>query len=63
MNSAEILEELKTYEQLYSYLSTHTGLTVQDPDDVQSIYSTLKAEVDARSWTVIIKPYIALMNC
>lgn len=53
MNSAEILEELKTYEPLYNYLSTHTGLTIQDPDDVQSIYSTLKAEVGTKLWTVI----------
>lgn len=48
MNSAEILEELETYESLYDYLSIHTGIAVRDPDDVQSIYSTLKAEVSAR---------------
>lgn len=45
MNSTEVLEELNTYSDLYSYLSNHTGLTIRDPDDVQSIYSTLKAEV------------------
>lgn len=45
MNSSEVLEELNSYSDLYSYLSNHTGLTIQDPDDVQSIYSTLKAEV------------------
>lgn len=45
MNSTEVFKELKTYENLYSYLATHTGMTVRDPDDVQSIYSTLKAEV------------------
>jgi len=45
MTSAEVLEELNTYGDLYSYLSNHTGLTIRDPDDVQSIYSTLKAEV------------------
>lgn len=45
MNSTEVLEEQKTYQYLYDYLSHHTGLTVRDPDDVQSIYSTLKAEV------------------
>lgn len=45
MNSTEVLEELETYEHLYRYLSAHTGMTVRDPDDVQSIYSTLKAEV------------------
>lgn len=46
MNSTEVLEELNTYNDLYGYLSNHTGLTIEDPDDVQSIYSTLKAEVD-----------------
>lgn len=45
MNSAKVFEELESYEHLYRYLSDHTGLTVRDPDDVQSIYSTLKAEV------------------
>lgn len=45
MNSTEVLEELRTYEHLYEYLSAHTGMPVRDPDDVQSIYSTLKAEV------------------
>jgi len=46
MNFTEVLEELNTYNDLYGYLSNHTGLTIEDPDDVQSIYSTLKAEVD-----------------
>lgn len=45
MNSNEVLNELNDYSDLYSYLSNHTGLTIRDPDDVQSIYSTLKAEV------------------
>lgn len=45
LNSTKVLEELESYEQLYRYLSAHTGMTVRDPDDVQSIYSTLKAEV------------------
>uniref|UniRef100_A0A2S2N7B8 Prostatic acid phosphatase n=1 Tax=Schizaphis graminum TaxID=13262 RepID=A0A2S2N7B8_SCHGA len=52
MNSAEVLEELNTYSDLYSYLSNHTGLTIKDPDDVQSIYSTLKAEVGTKSRTM-----------
>lgn len=45
MRSSKILEELQKDKDLYDYLSTNTGMTVQDPDDVQSIYSTLKAEV------------------
>lgn len=45
MNSIEIREQLNTFNNLYDYLSIHTGLSIRDPDDVQSIYSTLKAEV------------------
>jgi len=45
MNSPEVREELNGYRYFYDYLSIHTGMTVRDPDDVQSIYSTLKAEV------------------
>ncbi|CAI6369223.1 unnamed protein product [Macrosiphum euphorbiae] len=60
MNSSEVLEELNSYSDLYSYLSNHTGLTIQDPDDVQSIYSTLKAESDygvaLPSWTTKVYP-------
>ncbi|XP_015374834.1 PREDICTED: prostatic acid phosphatase-like [Diuraphis noxia] len=60
MNSNEVLKELNTYSDLYSYLSKHTGLTIQDPDDVQSIYSTLKAESDygvtLPSWTSKVYP-------
>ncbi|XP_060837396.1 prostatic acid phosphatase-like [Rhopalosiphum padi] len=60
MNSAEVLEELNTYSDLYSYLSNHTGLAIKDPDDVQSIYSTLKAESDygvaLPSWTSKVYP-------
>ncbi|CAH1713750.1 unnamed protein product [Aphis gossypii] len=60
MNSTEVLEELNTYNDLYGYLSIHTGLTIEDPDDVQSIYSTLKAEADygvaLPSWTSKVYP-------
>lgn len=60
MNSTKVLEELNTYRNLYGYLSSHTGLIVQDPDDVQSIYSTLKAESDygvaLPSWTSKVYP-------
>lgn len=45
MNSSKILKKLQKYEDLYDYLSINTGMTIKDPDDVQSIYSTLKAEV------------------
>lgn len=54
MNSTEILEELETNKYLYDYLSTHTGMTVRDPDDVQSIYSTLKAEVSVLDVIIIL---------
>ncbi|VVC30789.1 Hypothetical protein CINCED_3A000503 [Cinara cedri] len=60
MNSTEISEELKTYKYLYEYLSIHTGMSVRDPDDVQSIYSTLKAESDygmiLPNWTSKVYP-------
>uniref|UniRef100_A0A2H8TQP2 Prostatic acid phosphatase n=1 Tax=Melanaphis sacchari TaxID=742174 RepID=A0A2H8TQP2_9HEMI len=60
MSSAEVVEELNTYSDLYGYLSNHTGLAIEDPDDVQSIYSTLKAEADygvaLPSWTSKVYP-------
>lgn len=41
----EITEKLKENEQLFRDLSELTGKQVKDFDDVQDIYSTLKAEV------------------
>jgi len=42
--SAEVQKHLSGLSELYQELSKHSGLTVQDPDDVQSLYSTLLAE-------------------
>lgn len=60
MNSTEVLEELESYQYLYHYLSDHTGMPVRDPDDVQSIYSTLKAEV--YDWFYIQFYYIGICD-
>ncbi|XP_050534683.1 prostatic acid phosphatase-like [Daktulosphaira vitifoliae] len=46
MNLSSIQRELLSYQNIYDYLTENTGMKVQDPDDVQSIYSTLKAESD-----------------
>ncbi|CAG2065557.1 unnamed protein product [Timema podura] len=42
---SQILTENKA-EELYKFLQEQTGLEYKDPDDVQSLYSTLKAEED-----------------
>lgn len=65
MNSTEVIEQLNGYSDLYNYLSVHTGSAVQDPDDVQSIYSTLKAEVYIieRGFKILIHPSpVLVMN-
>lgn len=37
--------EIKKNEQLFKDLTRITGMDIKTPDDVQSLYSTLKAEV------------------
>lgn len=39
-------DEIAANRELMEYLSLQTGLKVNTPDDVQSIFSTLKAEVN-----------------
>lgn len=41
----DIADELKENKGLFEELSKITGLSIKTPDDVQSLYSTLKAEV------------------
>ncbi|XP_054267962.1 prostatic acid phosphatase-like [Macrosteles quadrilineatus] len=44
-SEGEVKSYLASLSDLYKSLSLHSGLTVSDPDDVQSLYSTLLAEV------------------
>lgn len=41
----EIKALMNANKQLYENLTRITGLTIATPDDVQSLFSTLKAEV------------------
>lgn len=43
--SEEVKAYLNTLQGLYQSLSLHTGLTIKDPDDVQSLYNTMLSEV------------------
>ncbi|KDR11063.1 Prostatic acid phosphatase [Zootermopsis nevadensis] len=60
--STEVRNILAAYNatELYQVLAEKTGTTYQDPDDVQSLYSTLKAEEDFNltlpEWTNGIYP-------
>lgn len=44
LNSGEIKDLLESNEQLFEELTRITGSKIETPDDVQSLYSTLKAE-------------------
>lgn len=48
-------KELDEYKNLFSELSNMTGMAIKTPDDVQSLFSTLKAEV-CRVKNVIFMP-------
>jgi prostatic aicd phosphatase len=41
----EVREDLERNANLFDELTKITGLSIRTPDDVQSLYSTLKAEV------------------
>lgn len=43
--SQDAKKEIDKYADLFRELTNITGLTVNNPDEVQSLYSTLKAEV------------------
>lgn len=47
--SQDLSDKLKANEQLYEELTNITGLEIKTPDDIQSLYSTLKAEVCIKS--------------
>jgi two-component SAPR family response regulator len=44
MNSPEIRQINKEHEELYNYLSEHTGKNVADPTELQFIFNTLYIE-------------------
>lgn len=46
--SQEIQQLLSDYQPLFDNLTEYTGKTVEDFDDVQDVFSTLKAEVSTR---------------
>lgn len=43
--TAEVQSIIKSNKGLLEYASTQSGLTITTPDDAQSLYSTLRAEV------------------
>jgi len=53
--SEDVANEIKVDKQLYEELTKITGLTIKTPDDIQSLYSTLKAEhefgLELPEWT------------
>ncbi|KAK9505300.1 hypothetical protein O3M35_009388 [Rhynocoris fuscipes] len=44
LKSDEVKKELDSQQEIYKYLSEHSGMEVKDPWGVEDIYSTLKAE-------------------
>ncbi|XP_014239338.1 venom acid phosphatase Acph-1-like isoform X2 [Cimex lectularius] len=60
LKNKTIQDKIKSYEQLYTYLTNHTGVTVKTPWDVEDIYSTLKAEEGLNyklpEWTKSVYP-------
>lgn len=46
LNSEEVQNVLADNAQLLAELTKHTGMDIKTPDDVQSIYGTLKAETE-----------------
>ena len=41
----DVTNEIRAFDGLLKEISNITGLNISSPDDVQSLYSTLKAEV------------------
>ncbi|KAL1123351.1 hypothetical protein AAG570_002436, partial [Ranatra chinensis] len=60
LKDPEIKTKLDSYKELNEYLTEKTGMPINTPDDVQSIYSTLKAEEDygleLPEWTKSVYP-------
>lgn len=44
-NETKIKDEIESNSKLFIELSKITGLQIETPDDIQSLFSTLKAEV------------------
>lgn len=45
LDSPAVKAEVEPYEHLYSELSELTGMNLTEPEDIQSLYLTLLAEV------------------
>lgn len=41
----DVGDEIKSYESMLKALTNITGMKIESPDDVQSLYNTLKTEV------------------
>lgn len=48
-----VKEEIKPFEYLYSELSEWTGMNFTEPEDVNSLYLTLLAEVSKTLMEII----------
>uniref|UniRef100_A0A336L3V8 CSON004417 protein n=1 Tax=Culicoides sonorensis TaxID=179676 RepID=A0A336L3V8_CULSO len=61
LNSGDIKQIMERNKPLFDELTNITGLHIKTPDDVQSLYSTLKAEeefgLDLPQWTKLYFPY------
>ena len=49
LGSEAVKEEIKPYEHLFHELTLLTGMNITEPEDIQSLYLTLLAEVSKRS--------------
>lgn len=47
-NETKIKDEMEANSKLFLELSKLTGLKIETPDDIQSLFSTLKAEVSVK---------------
>lgn len=61
LNDGEIKQILERNKSLFEELTNITDLSIKTPDDVQSLYSTLKAEqefgLELPEWTKLYYPY------
>lgn len=61
LNEGEIKQIMERSKSLFDELTNITELSIKSPDDVQSLYSTLKAEeefgLELPAWTKLYYPY------
>lgn len=66
MDSPEVLERLSQLglEEMSDYLSDYANMTINSPDDIQSLYNTLLGEVRVLS-VIDLKPikYFLITFC